>query len=708
MFDDRIGNLQKMLARMGPEGRQKYAADHADDPIAVSMALFVNNIAKEIKEGKRGEPDMPPPVVQQAIQSMTQPQMPQGGPPQQGPPQGVPPQDQPQGMPPQGMPQQSPPPQDMPPPQGQPQMAADGGYMDSRLPEDMGIGALPERSLSNMADGGIVGYAFGGTPKGSRQPSFDNALEIEGITDPKQQAFLKALYGKESGSGANTTTSNRGAVGGMQILPGTFDEVADRNMDINNPFDNMRAGIRYGMQGYKAAKGDPVLAGAYYYSGPDGFKDAVNNIARVDTKNPKYPNSLEYGRSIAKTMTALLPMGSAQAETTASSAAPPSQADVPSIYSGEGYTPEGLEALGKRLDVIREARKNAKPPSLKDRQTDPEAPQRFDALTQLNKDAQKEYESYAEKMGLNKPAFLAPAGGGKSVGTTTIPFVQQVAKEAAKPASNEPDAYPSSPNETMSLEDQRAQYGRGKLPLETDSSKPSSGEEADLRGKSGIADLDIGPKQPPITPEIAKTAVALAKDEIPKKEQGGFGYEDLLTFGLQLMAGKSQYALQNVGEAGVAALSARQARAKAESDRKKEESDALKNTAYSKYIESLTENGPGEREEKNAIARLAAEGRIEEAQARRLQTQFQQGALNEQRQNAQNLAVERAKQEALAKNAKYRSAFQNNRIAELSLGQNPSEEKIKAYQKTQELLQNAEDEVLKGFNPPKAKFVGFE
>ena len=46
MFDDRIGNLQKMLARMGPEGRQRYAADHADDPIAVSMALFVNNIAK--------------------------------------------------------------------------------------------------------------------------------------------------------------------------------------------------------------------------------------------------------------------------------------------------------------------------------------------------------------------------------------------------------------------------------------------------------------------------------------------------------------------------------------------------------------------------------------------------------------------------------------------------------------------------------------
>ena len=703
MFDDRIGNLQKMLARMDAEGRQKYATDHADDPIAVSMALFVNNIAKEIKEGKRGEPDMPPPVVQQAIQSMTQPQTPQGGPPQQGPPQEGPQQGPPQGMPPQGQPQAPQgPPQEMPPPQGQPQMAADGGYMDSRLPEDMGIGALPERSLSNMADGGIVGYAFGGIPKGSRKPSFDNALEVEGITDPRQQAFLKALYGQESGSGADTTTSNRGAVGGMQILPGTFDGVADKDMDINNPFDNMRAGIRYGMQGYKAAKGDPVLAGAYYYSGPDGFKDAVNNIARVDTKNPKYPNSLEYGKSIAKTMTALLPMGSAQAAAPAAQA-PAAQADVPSIYSGEGYTEAGLEALGKRLDIIREARSRAKPVGSIERKADPDAPQRYDALIQLNKDAQKEYENYAEKMGLNKPAFAAPSGGGKSVGTTTIPFVQKVAQEAAQPVSNEPDAYPPSPNEKMSLEDQRAQYGRGKLPVENNNPETSPEEKPTRTGKSGIADIDIGPK---ITPEIAKTAVALAKDEIPKKEQSGFNYDDLLMFGLQLMAGQSSNALTNVGTAGVATLTARQARAKAESDRKKEESDALKNTAYSKYIESLTENGPGEREEKNAIARLAAEGRIQEAEARRLQIQIQQGTLNEQRQAAHNLAVAKAKQEAFAKNPNYRSAFRDNEIAKMTLGQNPSEEKIKAYQKTQNLLQDAENEVLKSFNPP--KFVGFE
>ena len=201
MFDDRIGNLQKMLARMGPEGRQKYAADHADDPIAVSMALFVNNIAKEIKEGKRGEPEMPAPVVQQAIQAMNQPRMPQGTPPQGMPPQGqpqAPQQGQPQGTPPQGM----------PPPQGQTQMAADGGYMDSRLPEDMGIGALPERSLSGMADGGIVG--FSGAAESlvrSHTGGKDYFLDIpETVRDPSVPYYrmipnpLASLAGRKFGS----------------------------------------------------------------------------------------------------------------------------------------------------------------------------------------------------------------------------------------------------------------------------------------------------------------------------------------------------------------------------------------------------------------------------------------------------------------------------------------------------------------------------
>jgi len=558
MFDDRNSGLAgvatdasliSMLAGMKPDARQRYAAEHSDDINVVIMAKLVSDVANKLDVAQKGNQGAPAPTVLSQTLAAINPQSAQGMPPQGMPPQGMPP----QGMPPQGMPPQGmPPPQQAPQPaMPPPQMAADGGYMDSRLPEHRGIGALPERSLSNMADGGIVGYAGGGTPKGDRQPSFDEALDVEGVQDARQRAFLKALYGQESESGANTTTSNQGAVGHMQIKPDTFAGVADPDMDINNPFDNMRAGIRYGTQGYKAAKGDPVLAGAYYYGGPGGLQALAAGEVRTDSKNSKAPNTRQYGQQIAKRMFDLLPMGSAQAATTAPAA--PAE-DVPSIYSGPGFTPEGLEALGQRLDVIREARAKAKPQSLRDRNKDPDAAQRFEALQNLNKQSQQEYERYAAGLGLDKPAFAAQAAGGKGVGATTLPEVQKVAREAAASDIARQEAAGMEPAPPMAQENFRK--------LEREPSEQ-------------------------LTPKIKEEAVDAATKAImasPEPDRlKGFGYEDLLMFGLQLMAGKSQYALQNVGEAGVAALAAKQAREKVEYDRRKTEAEIKGTEAMAKY-----------------------------------------------------------------------------------------------------------------------------
>jgi len=80
--------------------------------------------------------------------------------------------------------------------------------MDSRLPEDMGIGALPERSLSSMADGGIVG--FSGAAESlvrSHTGGKDYFLDIpETIRDPSVPYYqmipnpLAALAGRKFGS----------------------------------------------------------------------------------------------------------------------------------------------------------------------------------------------------------------------------------------------------------------------------------------------------------------------------------------------------------------------------------------------------------------------------------------------------------------------------------------------------------------------------
>jgi len=599
-----------MLAGMKPDARQRYAAEHSDDINVVIMAKLVSDVANKLDVAQKGNQGAPAPTVLSQTLAAINPQsaqgMPQGMPPQGMPPQGMPPMP-PQGMPPQGPPQGMPPPQQapqpaMPPPQGQTRMAANGGYMDSRLPEEMGIGALPERSLSNMADGGIVGYAFGGTPKGDRQPSFDEALDVEGVQDARQRAFLKALYGQESASGANTTTSNQGAVGHMQLKPDTFAGVADPDMDINNPFDNMRAGIRYGTQGYKAAKGDPVLAGAYYYGGPGGLQALAAGKVRTDSKNPQAPDTRQYGQQIAKRMFDLLPMGSAQAATTAPAA--PAE-DAPSIYSGPGFTPEGLEALGKRLDVIREARAKAKPQSLRDRKTDPDAAQRFEALQNLNKQSQQEYERYAAGLGLDKPAFATQAAGGKGVGATTLPEVQKVAIEAAAPDIARQEAVGMEPAPPMAQENFRK--------LEREPSEQ-------------------------LTPAVKKAAVAEATKAImasPEPDRlKGFGYEDLLMFGLQLMAGKSQYALQNVGEAGVAALASKQARAKAAADERKEAAMARYYEKYGNYLDSegsrkAAEDKPQLQYQKaidNAIAKLAEDPEYKFAKTPAEKTQMENNA----------------------------------------------------------------------------------
>lgn len=133
---------------------------------------------------------------------------------------------------------------------------------------------------------------------------FDLALAAEGITGPLADV-ARSIYMQESGGGRNTKTSNAGAVGGMQIIPSTFAAVADKGWDINNPEQNVRAGIRYLSQMYKQAGGDPVLAAAGYYGGPGGLEKARRGIAVSDPRNPNAPNTLEYGKQVASRLPAL-------------------------------------------------------------------------------------------------------------------------------------------------------------------------------------------------------------------------------------------------------------------------------------------------------------------------------------------------------------------------------------------------------------------
>jgi len=135
----------------------------------------------------------------------------------------------------------------------------------------------------------------------SNRKMFEEALAAEGVTG-QLAAVSRSIYMQESGGGANTKTSNQNATGGMQIIPGTFASVADKGWDINDPLQNARAGIRYLKQLDKQSGGRPELTAAGYYGGPGGMEKARRGISVSDPKNPKAPNTLEYGQQVVARM----------------------------------------------------------------------------------------------------------------------------------------------------------------------------------------------------------------------------------------------------------------------------------------------------------------------------------------------------------------------------------------------------------------------
>lgn len=130
------------------------------------------------------------------------------------------------------------------------------------------------------------------------QNPLETALSEEGITGDVAD-IARSIYQQESGSGKNTKTSNAGARGGMQIIPATFNRMADKGWAIDDPVHNARAGVRYVSQLYDKANGDAKLTAAGYYGGEGAITKAKKGIAVSDPRNPNAPNTLQYGEQVA-------------------------------------------------------------------------------------------------------------------------------------------------------------------------------------------------------------------------------------------------------------------------------------------------------------------------------------------------------------------------------------------------------------------------
>jgi len=135
---------------------------------------------------------------------------------------------------------------------------------------------------------------------------YKNFLYEETAEERKQAETLKAIqrsiYGMESGYGkARTDKPNyAGARGPMQIKPGTFQWMKDKNIipkdfDIKNPEQNKQAGNALIGHYFQKYQGDPAKVYAAYYAGPGAIrKDGSINTHWRDRKNPKAPTVGNY------------------------------------------------------------------------------------------------------------------------------------------------------------------------------------------------------------------------------------------------------------------------------------------------------------------------------------------------------------------------------------------------------------------------------
>jgi len=509
-----IDSVSSMLARMTPQQRQQFAVMHKDDPIMVSLAKFVNDVEQEKAQAMRnqqlmGRGPMPTVVDQEVMAMAPQP-----------------------------------------------------------LPEEVGIGALPAPNMERMAGGGITGeddgveyYAPGGSTSSAKtrflQEYSDVADQVSAETGIDRNLLL-AQWGHETAWGTKT-------VGKYNL--GNIKDVTGKGPTAVDKMEKSKAS-------YKEYGSPQEFAADYTNLLKRNFPGALNTGSDVGAftqglqagRTGAYATDPDYRQKIARTATALLPIGAAQA---APAAAPAPAAPTQAAPAGNMNQ---LEVLGKRVDETRAALKASKPAGLAALKTNPELAAKYEQLQRDAAEAQTAYESYAASIPeLNRPAFAAPSATGRSVVTTPTPAVQQIAREVAAP----------------DIAAQEARRQAAAAPATPPSAQDTSYDRAEMARFQRQAAMRRAEEQAPdLTKKEEAAVIDLAKKAAPEGKKQGFTAEDWIQLGLGLMAGQSPHALQNLGAAGLGVLKARQEARKEEREDVYRRALAREAEGKAKYYES--------------------------------------------------------------------------------------------------------------------------
>jgi hypothetical protein len=451
----------------------------------------------------------------------------------------------------------------------------------SVLPENHGIGALHAPNLSHMADGGIAGYATVGNDGNSApNPASGPAGQLAFNNEPVMRMagggiahFRKGgglddyadyiretatkygmdpdmamrLFKTESG-GDPYAESKKGAVGLGQLLPGTAKEMGLSPSERTDPHKNINASIGYFMKQMGKYK-DPAKAAAAYNWGS-------GNLDKHLSENKGELNPVGLPKETANYLTKLMPGSVANAgELPKNEWEDNSQkvSGLPSLAQPQaqniGYTPEGVEAIGQRLDQAREELRNMRGHGFIQQRKDPNAAVNYQNAQNLVSNLQRTYEEgmAAAHPELTKAAMIGnPANpqGGLRVLPAPAQYSQEVAKEVARPDIARQLGVATPNYSAMTEEADR--NAAAPVPLQDDDMSPN-GEI-----KQGI-------------PEKAKESfMDAAKEALSPKKTKGLSDDDLTAFGLGLMASKNPNLFGAAGEAGLGALAMKREQQKTE------------------------------------------------------------------------------------------------------------------------------------------------
>jgi len=567
-----VNQITSTLRGMPDSQLQQYAVMHKNDPYILSLAIQESNSRQQLRSEQMAKMagQQPPTVAEQDIAKMTQPVM---------PPQ------MPQGMPPQGG--------AAPMPQGAP---------IAQAPQGQGLPSLPTQNLQGMADGGIVGYDKGGTTQfaGSdptaayRQYAMQRAQQM-GISPYLADSIFKIESGYDPQAKSPTGPVGIGQL--SKLIGKSYGAPGD---DRKDPYKNIDASLAYMADLQKKYGNDSAKIAVAYNQG-----EPVLNKHLQDNDGQIKPNALPkeaqgYLKKLSGLLTAAIPIGSAQAAQTTPAAQP---AAAPGQRVANGYV---VDQFGIPLYKVGEKPNTTPAPDQRnifEKGADylglsPEfqrnASNTLNALSGFSAPAQG-VARVAQELEATPKAVAAAAAAAQKANTLRLaPPVSQGITALTPEAQALRVAADNARRARLLAEDQKAARGaeasvkaadttataaraaedataaeRANAALRTNQAvqaaqaataanalaptETAAGSAEPVSNNADEVMKEHGAYLPDAAPEPESEGIAALPTSEDKKDSGfNMSNEDMFNMGMALLAGKSQYALQNVGEAGLA------------------------------------------------------------------------------------------------------------------------------------------------------------